>query len=1136
MTYQQNREELFQFGFFIKPENLLKEFKVNDLIKKYLELYPELNGPLYIGFHDKIVTKMVLFEGKISKAIIVQDVRSSYHDKLESAVLYEITFSEIPELKIFRVVDHELRFIFIEKMALIQKDEYQAQKGTPLEITMRLCQTETQVALTIFDHFHHPLIDLTSAHLIENPVDRFKSYLDYFVHCKNEESIKMLEIYLPDLIEEIKGKDYSKLIDPLSLQALLELKFWVYQDGLSLEIKRFFEVLISKALSASYEEPSIEAEQINESTTLFFYPGQKKLRLIKKFEGLDASKIEEALWDLRLGLEKYPHSKKNVIEFYVGDKFQVVDEIIKKCKFQDLHLKELFFVFQKEFQFQYSTFRFDPKSKLLPCQPLHHLHPALENLFELSRFDQFNLEEVPEFPFIFIATAKKMFGKMKDERLVGFSLLSPPHLEDGFRELLEKLKITLAHSEKKNFFYNRMNIHVTSFFSEKEFTKTIEALIEKYWFTLQAVNIEKVLFRFSSEKQPYVLEVKNILYKKPEFVLTPINDMDKKESIRVLSSMELRELQVLIKGGVWAYRIPALITSLAEEFRTKELGQKNGGPRIWDKAQQSFIELDLDYSKTVIDRKTGSIDYNYGELMEVDRPIGNNEAGIVLGIKTDNLGIGKPVKRILIIGDLSHSSKGAIRAQECARVNAAIRYAAKEKMPIDWFTASFGVQVHREKGVEGLDAAASTIREIVRNCHHKGVQINLVVDETNIGAQSYWDSMATILNETSGVLIMTPKGCMALTGPSALVSALFGTAHSEQIPQFTKNLYPKGLQSLSGYENIHGPNSDSMLFAHNIREACYVLLKHHYYSYIEPGEKLASARPQVLSDEIRDPVNIEAVHKEIDNFLKGLKPNREVILNYIKDKNSPQPLRLWSDIKGIKGQEFKNGDLPQTPSTIVKELLIGGFPTFLIFTATGPLTPLDAEVIARAIYKASGRMQVLIIGSLSGFSCDPLSMENRQLQAGSYIAKAIVDHEGPILIVNLGNLVGGTFVVFNKQLNPDVKILAIEGARVQVLGGKAAAKVVFHSQICKRADEDPRVLQYAKIENRNDPIHSVYQTVRNQVINEIEDKEAAAFDQVHNAQRAVKVGSIDQIISFDNLRGSIIVAFEEMRAKYLKQV
>jgi acetyl-CoA carboxylase carboxyltransferase component len=779
---------------------------------------------------------------------------------------------------------------------------------------------------------------------------------------------------------------------------------------------------------------------------------------------------------------------------------------------------------------------------------LPDLEPLYHDFFGLSQFENFELsqdiENASAPQFLFYGKAKKTgpSSKIEENRLIAFSIINSPtdNLDVDFNNLLTSMKKSIGENLLiKKAFFNSM-IFYSIIPSTSDFTDHLIELIENHRDILQRLRVESISFKLPSGSFTDMIEIKNILGNELVIHSFPSAQISIKPTA---TKIELRELQVLSKGEVWAYRIPNLFQSIAKNLRKGSLGILNSN------LTEEFIELDLDHSQTVIHPTTGSIDYNVGELKPVNRPIGQNEAGVVIGLQSLDLGLGVPVKRVLIIGDLSHSSRGAIRGQECIRINAAIRYAAKEKIPIDWYAASYGVQIHRERGVEGLDAAASTIREIVENCHHKGVPINFIIHEANIGAQSYWDSMAAIVYDTSGILIMTPGGSMALTGPRSLACALYGTVQSEKIDVHTKSLYPEGLQSLSGHELVHGPNSDSMILAKDLEEAVNFLLLHHYYSYLKPNEKIVSQRRIPRTNESK---NAEAVHKEIDNFLKGLKPNRKMILEYLRDEDSPPALQFWEDAKGIRKQLFQNGDLPQEASTIVQEILIGGHPTLVIFTPTGPLTPADADIIARAIYKASGRMQVLVIGSLSGFSCDPLSMKNRQLLEGALIAKSIVEHKGPILIVNLGSLVGGTFVVFNKQLHSDLKILAIEGARVQVIGGKSAAKVVFHSLICKQADQDSRVIKSAKtypeisknvedtaikkISNEKlNEVGSNYKAMRSEVIAEIENKEGILFDQFHNAQRAMKVKSIDQIVTFKDLREATILNFEQLRANYLNR-
>ena len=60
--------------------------------------------------------------------------------------------------------------------------------------------------------------------------------------------------------------------------------------------------------------------------------------------------------------------------------------------------------------------------------------------------------------------------------------------------------------------------------------------------------------------------------------------------------------------------------------------------------------------------------------------------------------------------------------------------------------------------VGAFQAAASAARPASTTV----VTPNRVVTGVNVGAQSYWDSLATMLNHTKGVLIMTPRASMVL--------------------------------------------------------------------------------------------------------------------------------------------------------------------------------------------------------------------------------------------------------------------------------------------------------------------------------------------------------------------------------------
>lgn len=672
--------------------------------------------------------------------------------------------------------------------------------------------------------------------------------------------------------------------------------------------------------------------------------------------------------------------------------------------------------------------------------------------------------------------------------------------------------------------------------------------------------------------------------------------------IRPATPAEIREQRSRARGATWAYRIPSLVAQVAEDFRVRmglaqprPLGSE---PPVESTYGSSFVELELDPATTRIDPRTKMLDYNVGELIPAvdgegeSRPSGENQAGVVIGIQSDHLGIAMPVRRMVIMGDLTHESKGSLSANECARINAAIRLAAREKIPVDWYTASSGAEIHEERGVEGLDATASTVREIVRNAHSLGVPINMVVSDYNIGAQSYWNSLATIIHNTGGVLIMTGRGSMALTGPDAWTAAMLRDLHSEDLSRRSKDFYPEGLLTLAGYRTVHGPNGEAMAFAKDIHEASELLLRHHYYSYVHPGSRgIVARRPFGVADpDARDITrspsgkNGRTVAQEIADIMGGRAGNREAIVEALRDEGSPPFLRWWADAEGLRHQPGGNGLMPQRFGSLIGEMQIGGRPTMVISPPVGPLTPADSEIIARAIWKANGRMPVLIIGSLTGFNADPRSMENRQLFAGASIAEAIVNHNGPVTVVDLGYIVGGSFVVVSKQLNPALRFLALEGAHAQVIGGPSAAKVVFRGAIGRQADRDPRVLAAGEVltqalerlradlpgtldrvlreapeavreavaqanavaladpkpENRrklDGELRAalrllIVDPVRRVVISEIEKARAADFDRVHNIPHAVAVGAVDEEVTPARLRDRIIFHQEEAIREY----
>ena len=237
-------------------------------------------------------------------------------------------------------------------------------------------------------------------------------------------------------------------------------------------------------------------------------------------------------------------------------------------------------------------------------------------------------------------------------------------------------------------------------------------------------------------------------------------------------------------------------------------------------------------------------------------------------------------------------------------------------------------------------------------------------------------------------------------------------------------------------------------------------------------------------------------------------------------------------------------------TSVVQDAHIGGWPVCLIGIeshavprrgfppadgpdsyAAGTLFPRSSKKVARAINAASGNRPLVVLANLSGFDGSPESMRKLQLEYGAEIGRAIVNFGGPIVFCVISRYHGGAFVVFSKALNPNMTVLALEGSFASVLGGAPAAAVVFSGEVNNRTATDPRVTELqtrvaaasgAERAALNAQLGDVQSAVRAERLGEV----AAEFDRVHSIQRAVQVGSVDEVIKASELRPKIIAAVE----------
>jgi acetyl-CoA carboxylase carboxyltransferase component len=195
----------------------------------------------------------------------------------------------------------------------------------------------------------------------------------------------------------------------------------------------------------------------------------------------------------------------------------------------------------------------------------------------------------------------------------------------------------------------------------------------------------------------------------------------------------------------------------------------------------------------------------------------------------------------------------------------------------------------------------------------------------------------------------------------------------------------------------------------------------------------------------------------------------------------------------------------------------------------GTLFPRSSKKAARAINAASGNRPLVVLANLSGFDGSPDSMRNLQLEYGAEIGRAITNFDGPIVFVVISRYHGGAFVVFSKALNPRMTVLALEGSFASVIGGAPAAAVVFSAEVDKRTAADAQVKELEQALTDAEPaergrlaveLGRLRSSVRAEKLSEV----AGEFDGVHDIHRAVRVGSVDAVISAERLRPEIIEA------------
>ena len=760
---------------------------------------------------------------------------------------------------------------------------------------------------------------------------------------------------------------------------------------------------------------------------------------------------------------------------------------------------------------------------------LHGVHPEAAERLDLNRYVNFELERLwgSDDVYCFFAKAKQ---DENDQRIFVLAdvrgrpdgdaknaELFVPIFERAFQEATRTLRLNLGiRDPRRELQWNRLVMHMQH---EMEIDAAhAQRLARRLLPTARYLGLEKTIVRLRlanpDRKDADARQVElafsdlassrlDMAWRKPRRVpLVPASPYERK-----VAACRRRE-------NVYPYEIVRMLTqgNEAAERAVEATQSKDARPVL---PVGTFEEFDLAMEG--------------GKAVSVaGREPGKNKSSIVFGlISTRTKKIPEGMRRVLVLSDPT-MGMGSIATPECDRLVAAIDLAEELGIPVEWVPVSAGAKIAMDSGTETMDAIARVVRRIVTFTQTGGV-IHCVVMGINVGAQSYWDSLATMLMHTRGCLIMTPTASMVLTGSSALAASGSVSAEDEV--------------SIGGHERVMGPNGEAQYFAPDLLSAYKILYDHYEYTYVVPGEQ--GPRRLVTSDQTQRDVTTFAYQ----DGKAGPQPFKTVG-EILDPKTNPGRKRMFAMRALMRGVIDQDGGHIErwahhvgAETAIVWDAHLGGYPVCLLGIESqnlqrtgyrpsdgpeewngGTLFPQSSKKVARAINAASGVRPVVLLANISGFDGSPESMRKLQLEYGAEIARAVVNFQGPILFCIVGRYHGGAYVVFSRGLNDNLRALAVEGSYASVIGGGPAAAVVFPREVRARVAADPRI-QALRGTLRGNPTadeRAAFDKLRRDVTIEKRAEVAAEYDAVHSVERAKRVGSIEAIIPAHTIRPYLI--------------
>lgn len=757
---------------------------------------------------------------------------------------------------------------------------------------------------------------------------------------------------------------------------------------------------------------------------------------------------------------------------------------------------------------------------------LHGLHPEAADRIDLKRYSNFDLERLPapDGYYCFHAQAKDETADARVFMLVDFrgrpannsrqAAALIPHFERSFQTATRVMRMTLTERDpRRRLQWNRVVLHVAQPLMLD--VATAQGLARRLLVNVRFLGIEKTIVRLNllnaDRPEAKARRIEAVFADLASSRLEMVWRRPRKRPLLSASHYERRVAAARRRGVVYPYEIIHMLTA-GDERSERALAAGSGVEARPVLPVGRFEEFDLDP------------DSNEPAAISVaGRHPGQNSAAVVFGvITTKTAKVREGMGRVLILSDPT-LAMGALSIPECERVVAAIDLAERLSLPVEWIPVSSGARIAMDSGTENMDATAKVVRRIVTFTQAGGA-IHLIISGINVGAQSYWDALATMLMHTRGALIMTPEASMVLTGRAALAASGSVSAEDEV--------------SIGGHERVMGPNGQAQYFAADLLGAYAVLYKHYEFTYVAPGENC----PRLLKT--KDPVARDVTPYPYE--AAGSDNSFETVGEIFDESKNPgrkRPFAMRALMKAVIDQDGGHlerwGSQVGAETAIVWDAHLSGVPITMIGIESqnvprlgyrpsdgpedwngGTLFPLASKKVARALSAASGNRAAVVLANLSGFDGSPESMRKLQLEYGAEIARAVVNFEGPLAFLVVSRYHGGAYVVFSRMLNDNMRAAAVEGSHASVIGGGPAATVVFPREVRARVATDSRVQALrAKVESKPSvELRSELERLRQEVLIEKRAEVGAEFDAVHSVQRAKEVGSLESIVDAKNIR------------------